>query len=95
MAEEKWLPSLATGQSEIRAVIRFLHAKGNSSTKIQNDLTSVYSKDIKSKKPAYQWYSIFETGQSSLEHAQGSCHPKSAMTEESIARIYHLIHENR
>ena len=86
---EKW------SKSEIRAVIRFLHAKGNTPTKIHYELVSVYGKNVMSKKQVYQWYSMLQTGRSGLEHAQGSGSPQSALTDENIARVDRLIREDR
>ena len=41
-------------KSEIRAVVRFLHAKGKNPTEIHSELTSVYGKDVMSKTGVYQ-----------------------------------------
>ena len=82
-------------KSEIRAVVRFLHAKGNNPTEIHSELTSVYGKDVMSKTGVYQWCSMFEAGRSSIDRAPGSGRPQSSLTQNNIARVDHLIREDR
>lgn len=82
-------------KSEVRAVVRFLHAKGNNPTQIHNELVSVYGKDVMTKPGVYQWCSMFKAGRSSLDHAPGSGRPQSSLTDDNIARVDHLIREDR
>ena len=82
-------------KSEIRAVVRFLHAKGNNPTEIHSELTSVYGKDVMSKTGVYQWCSMFEAGRSSIDRAPGSGRPQSSLTQDNIARVDHLLREDR
>ena len=74
-------------KSEIRAVVRFLHAKGKNPTEIHSELTSVYGKDVMSKTGVYQWCSMFEAGRSSIDRAPGSGRPQSSLTQDNIARV--------
>ena len=71
--------------------MRFLHAKGNNPTEIHSELTS----DVMSKIGVYQWCSMFEAGRSSIESAPGSGRPQSSLTQDNIARVDHLIREDR
>ena len=81
-------------KSEVRAVVRFLYAKGKNPTEIHSELT-VYGKDVMSKTCVYQWCSMFEAGRSSIDRAPGSGRPKSSLTQDNIALVDHLIREDR
>ena len=47
---------------EVRAVIRFLHAKGETAAEIHCQLVSVYSKDVMNSQNVVKWCREFEAG---------------------------------
>ena len=82
-------------KTEVRAVIRFLNAKGLNPTKIHIELISVYGENVMKSSQIYDWCQSFKTGRTSLDHAPGSGRPKSSLTEDNIARVDRLIREDR
>jgi hypothetical protein len=55
---------------EVRAVIRFLHAKGENAAEIHHHLVSVYSEDVTKRQNVAKWCCEFEAGRSDV-HVEG------------------------
>jgi hypothetical protein len=56
---------------EVRAVIRFLHAKGKIAAEIHRQLFSVYGEDVINRQNVAKWCREFETRRSDV-HDQGN-----------------------
>jgi hypothetical protein len=48
-----------SAKCEVRAGIRFLHAKGESGAEIHRHLVSVYGEDVMNRKNVANWYCEF------------------------------------
>jgi hypothetical protein len=57
---------------EIRAVIRFLHAKNMSSAEIHRVLCTVYGQNITSEVTVKQWYRMFKDGRKNVQGGERS-----------------------
>jgi hypothetical protein len=55
---------------EVRAVIRFLHAKGETAAEIHRQLASVYGEDVMNRQNVAKWCRKFEAGRSNV-HDEG------------------------
>ena len=79
---------------EIRAVIKFLTAEGESSTGIHKRLCNVYG----TRAPAYstvaKWAAEFKRGRKSLEDDPRSGRPQEATTPEKVAQVQAVVEEN-
>jgi hypothetical protein len=61
---------------DVRAVIRFLHAKGGTAAEIHRQLFSIYGEDVMKRQNVTKWCHEFEAGRSDV-HYEG--HPLSLM----------------
>jgi hypothetical protein len=59
---------------EIRAVIRFLHAKNMSAVEVHRELCAVYGQNVTSEGTVRQWSSMFKDGQTNI-HDERSGRP--------------------
>ena len=82
-------------KEEIRAVIRFLNAKGLNPTDIHKDLQSVYGEHVISRTQVYHWCSLFQTGHSELKDSAGRGRSSSATSEDKVKRADELIRQDR
>jgi hypothetical protein len=55
-------PAIDNPTCEIRAVIRFLHAKQMSAAEIHHEICAVYCQNIMSKLSVRQWRGVFKDG---------------------------------
>ena len=83
--QETWLPPLTSDKSQMRAVIRFLHAEGNPSTEILKKLTS-YLKcyDEKTRLTSNENFNRINTGLSNAFIKHGFCEFGSANSLHKI-----------
>ena len=70
---------------EYRAVIRFLHLKGNNAATIHAELVEVYGNNAPSYDTVVRWRRCFQCGQRSLNDEKRSGRP-SLCEEPGIAR---------
>jgi transposase len=61
--------------SEIRAVIRFLHAKNMSAAEIHRELCAVYGQNVTSEGTVRQWYRMYKNGQTNVHDEERSGRP--------------------
>jgi hypothetical protein len=71
---------------EVRAVIRFLHAKGETAAEIHHQLVSVHSEDVLNRQSVAKWCREFEAGRSDV-HDEIRSGRSSAVTDEIIQKI--------
>jgi hypothetical protein len=60
---------------EVRALIRFLHAKGKTAAEIHRQLASVYGEDVMNRQNVVKWFREFEARRSVVHDG----HPLSLM----------------
>jgi transposase len=60
---------------EIRAVIRFLHAKSMSATEIHRELCAVYGQNVMSEGTVRQWSRMFKDGRTNVYDEERSGRP--------------------
>jgi hypothetical protein len=61
---------------EVRAVIRFLHAKAETAVEIHRQIVSVYGEDVMNRQNVAKWCREFQAGRNDV-HDEG--HPMSLM----------------
>lgn len=79
---------------EIRAVIRFLHAKGISAAEIHRQLCQVYGENIITEAAVRQWCIMFKNGRTTVHDEERSGRP-SVVTDELICRVDARVRANR
>ncbi|KYN18346.1 hypothetical protein ALC57_09342 [Trachymyrmex cornetzi] len=80
---------------EYRVIIKFLHLKGNTSTKIKAELDSVYGDSAPSFATVKRWVAEFKRGRTSLADDECSGRPKTATITDNIKEIHQMIMDNR
>ena len=80
---------------EHRVVIKYLFLKGNTPTQIKDELDSVYGDSAPSFTTVKFWAAEFKRGRKSLGDDESSVHPKTATTDENIAKVYQMVLEDR
>jgi transposase len=60
---------------EIRAVIRFLHAKNMSASEIHHELSAVYGQNIMSEGTVREWCRMFKAGRTNVQDEERSGRP--------------------
>jgi hypothetical protein len=70
---------------EIRAVIRFLHAKGETAAEIHRQLLSVYAEDVMNRQNVAKRCREFEAGRSDIHNKIRSGRP-SVVTDKIIQK---------
>jgi transposase len=79
---------------EVRALIRFLHAKGETAAEIHHQLLSVYGEDIMNRQNVAKWCRKFEAVGSDVHDEIKSGRP-SVVTDEIIQKIDENIRADR
>jgi hypothetical protein len=74
---------------EVRAVVRFLHAKGETAAEIHPQLVSVYGKDVMNRQNMAKWCREFEAGRSDVHDEIRSGRP-SVVTDKIIQKTFKL-----
>ncbi|PNF30213.1 hypothetical protein B7P43_G02594, partial [Cryptotermes secundus] len=79
---------------EVRAVIRFLHAKGETAAEIHLQLVSVYGRDLMNRQNVAKWCREFEGGRNDVHDEIKSGRP-SVVTDEVIQKTDENIRADR
>jgi hypothetical protein len=79
---------------DVRAVIRFLHAKGETAAEIHRLLVSVYGEDVMKRQNVAKWCREFEAGKSDVHDEIRSGRP-SVVTDLIIQKIDENIRADR
>ncbi|GFN82698.1 histone-lysine N-methyltransferase SETMAR [Plakobranchus ocellatus] len=80
---------------EIRAVVRFLIAKGTKCSVIYGEIVESYGGHAMSMTQVYQWCSWFKDGRTSLQDEPRSGRPNTANNDWNTARVDELIKVDR
>ncbi|KYN24367.1 hypothetical protein ALC57_04029 [Trachymyrmex cornetzi] len=76
---------------EYRAIIKFLHLKGNTSTQIKAELDDVYGDSAPSFATVKRWVAEFKCDRTSLADDERSGRPTTATTTDNIEEILQMI----
>ena len=80
---------------EFRAVIKYLFLKGNTPTLIKDELDSVYGDSAPPFTTVTFWAAEFKRGRKSLGDDERSGRPKTATTDENIAKVHQMALDDR
>ncbi|XP_011647659.1 histone-lysine N-methyltransferase SETMAR-like [Pogonomyrmex barbatus] len=80
---------------EYRAVIKFLHLKGNTPTQIKAELDAIYEDSAPSFATVKRWAAEFKRGRTSLADDERSGRPTTATIADNIERIHQMILDDR
>lgn len=80
---------------EYRAVIKYLVLKGNTPTQIKHELDSVYGDSAPSFTTVKFWAAEFKRGRKSLGDDERSGRPKTATTDDNIAKVHQMVLDDR
>ena len=87
------LPLRVTAKCEVRAVIRFLNAKGTEPIEIHRQLTEVYGESCMDVKNVRKWCREFAAGRTEIHDEQRSGRP--SISDESVVNVEQLMREDR
>jgi len=76
----------APASCEVRAVIRFLHAEGQSAAKIYRRLCHLYGDNVMSDSSVREWCRKFRDGRTDV-HDEGSQGRLSTLTDELVQKV--------
>lgn len=76
---------------EYRAVIKFLHLKGNTSTEIKAELISVYGDRAPSFSTIKSWVAEFKRGRTSIFDEERAGRPKTATTLDIVEKVHRIV----
>jgi transposase len=79
---------------EIRAVIRFLHAKNMSAAEIHRELCAVYCQNVMSEGTIRQWRRMFTDGRTNVKDEERSGRP-SVVSDDPVQSVDQKICERR
>lgn len=82
-------------KEQYRSVIRFLFLEGKTRSEIKSRLDAVYGGSSPSMATVKNWFSEFARGRTSVLDEPRSGAPKTAVTEETIAKVRHLVLADR
>jgi hypothetical protein len=68
---------------EVRAVIRFLHAKGKTAAEIHRQIVSVYGEDVMNRQDVAKWCRQFEGGRNDVHDEIRSGMPSLSLIKSS------------
>ncbi|GFN74213.1 histone-lysine N-methyltransferase SETMAR [Plakobranchus ocellatus] len=92
----KMAPSIAVrSKLEIRAVVRFLFARGTKCSVIYREIVENYDEHAMSMTQVYQWCSWFKDVPTSLQDEPWSGRPNTANNDWNTARVDELIKVDR
>ncbi|KAK5641804.1 hypothetical protein RI129_010351 [Pyrocoelia pectoralis] len=80
---------------ECRAVIKCLFLKANTPTQIKHELDSVYGDFALSFTTVKFWTAEFKRGRKSLGDDERSGRPKTATTDDNIAKVHKMVLDDR
>ena len=78
-----------------RTVIKYLFLKGNAPTQIKDELDSVYGDSAPSFNTVTFWVTEFKRGRKRLGNNERSGRPKTATTDENIAKVHQMVLDDR
>lgn len=76
---------------EYGVVIKYLFFKGNTPTQIKNELDAVYGDSASSITIVKLWAVEFKRGHTSFGDDERSGCPKTATTEDNIAKVHQMV----
>lgn len=82
-----------TAKCEVRAVIRFLNAKGTEPIEIHRQLTEVYGESCMDVKNVRKWCREFAAGRTEIHDEQRSGRP--SISDETVVKVEQLMREDR
>jgi hypothetical protein len=82
-------------RENVETNIKFLLKLGKSGSKIRGMLVKVYGDNGMKKTAVYKWLTCFSEGRESVTDEESSGRPATSRTEENIAKVHQLVHENR
>ncbi|KAG7313617.1 hypothetical protein JYU34_000775 [Plutella xylostella] len=80
---------------EYRAVLKYLFLKGNAPTQIKDELDSVYGDSSPSFTTVKFWAAELKRGCKSFRHDERSGRPKTATTDDNIAKVHEMVLDDR
>ena len=78
---------------EVRAVIHFLHAEGQSAAEIHHQLCRVYGDNVMSDSSVREWCRKFKDGRTDV-HDKGGEGRHSTVNDELVQKVDHSMHGN-
>jgi hypothetical protein len=78
--------NVAHASFELQAVIRFLHAEGQSTAEIHRRLCRVYGDNVTSDSCVREWCRKFEDGRTDV-HEEGTQEPHSIFNDELVHKV--------
>lgn len=87
-------PIESAADCEVRAVIRFLTAKGLKAIDIHREISSVYGENIMSDGMVRKWVRAFKDGRSNVHDEERSGRP-SVITEDLVQKVDQKVKGNR
>lgn len=83
-----------SAKCEIRSVIRFLQAEGNTAAEIHRRVCAVYGENIMSDSAVRKWCRIFQEGRTDV-HDEGGQGRKSVATDDIVEQVNKVVRERR
>lgn len=83
----------ATARCEVRAVIRFLNAKGVKPIEIHRQLTEVYGESCMDVKNVRKWCREFTAGRTEIHDEERSGRP--SISDETVAKVEQIMRQDR
>ena len=80
---------------EYPAVIKYLFLEGNTPTQVKDELDSVYRDCASSFTTVKFWAAEFKRGRKSLGDDECLGRPKTATTDENIAKVHQTVLDER
>ena len=80
---------------EYRAVIKYLFLKGNTPAQIKDELDSVYGDSAPSFTTVKFWAAEFKRGRKRSGNHERSERPKTATSDENIAKVHEMVLDDR
>jgi len=87
------LPLAAPTRCEVRAVIRFLNAKGVKPIEIHHQLTEVYGESCMDVKNVHKWCREFTAGRTEIQDEERSGRP--SISDETVAKVEIIMRLDR
>ena len=87
------LPLAAPARCEVRAVIRFLNAKGVKPIEIHRQLMEVYGESCMDVKNIRKWCREFTAGRTEIHDEERSGRP--SISDETVAKVEQILRQDR
>ncbi|KAG5338420.1 GVQW3 protein, partial [Acromyrmex charruanus] len=94
-SETMELPAKNVSTCELRAVIRFLTAKGLNGNEIHTELVHIYGDKCMSVQMVRRWRTYFLEGRGEVHDEQRAGRPKTAITDDAVAAVEKIILADR